>query len=128
MFSYVDLVRAEIAIEVGEQFGVTIPEQETDRWRTLGDVARSVVQLAGEKTTEPEVLEWVHALIADGYGVEAALTPDEEVFGDYDRMTSWFAAPSPHHLGDRWFARQRAGHSGDPAEPGAAPDPPRPMD
>ena len=126
MFSYVDLVRAEIAIEVGDQFGVTIPEGETDRWRTLGDVSRSVVRHAGGKTTEPDVFAWVRALIADGYGV-AAVTPDEGVFGDYDRMTSWFmAAPYPHRLGDRWFARQRSERHGDPAEPGDQADCHRP--
>jgi hypothetical protein len=95
MFSYVDLVRIEIALEVGERFGVTIPDEETDGWRTLGDVARLVVQRAGAATTEREVFDWVRALIADGYGVAAALMPDEEVFGDYDRMTSWFMAPLP---------------------------------
>jgi hypothetical protein len=123
MFSYIDLVRAEIALEVGERFGVAIEDAETDAWRTLGDVARSVVGHAGGTATEAAVLGWVRKLIADGYGVSAELTPDEEVFGDHDRMTSWFGAvPYPHHLGDRWFAKQRGkppDHSAEPSDPGA---------
>jgi hypothetical protein len=124
VFSYIDLVRAEIALEVGERFGVNIPDEETDGWRSLGDMARSVVARAGVAATEAEVFGWVRGLIADGYGVTAELTPAEEVFADYDRMTAWFAAtPYPRCLGDRWYARQRGKHAGDPnAEPRPATD------
>ncbi|MEZ6142223.1 MAG: acyl carrier protein [Zavarzinella sp.] len=123
MFSYVDLVRTEIALEVGEHFGIAIPKEETDGWRSLGDIARSVVARAGGAGTETEVFGWIRGLVADGYGVTAELTPDEPVLADYDRMTGWFmAAPYPHHLGDRWFVRQRAGTPGGPdAAPGTSP-------
>ena len=69
MFSYVDLVRVEIALEAEEQFGVTIPDEETDGWRTLGDAARSVAGRAGGAATEAEVFDWLRTLIAEGYGV-----------------------------------------------------------
>ncbi len=107
MFSHVDLVRIEIALEVGERFGVTISDEETDGWRTLGDVARSVVGHADGTATEPEVFDWVRTLIVEGYGdTEAAnLTADSDVFSDYDRATAWFgSAPYPHGLEDRCFA------------------------
>ena len=122
MFSYVDLVRVEIAVEVENRFDVTIPEEVTVGWRTLGDVARAVVSQVGGSGSEVEVFDWLRNLIAEGYGVSAELTPDEEVFDDYDRMTSWFmATPYPNHLGDRWFVRQGGGHSKGPAESGTAP-------
>ena len=108
MFSYVDLVRVEIAMEVERQFNVTISESETDDWLTLGDVARSVVGHAPGGVTEAGIFDWVRTLIVEGYGdTEAAnLTADSEVFSDYDRATTWFSsAPYPHRLGDRWFAR-----------------------
>lgn len=108
MFSYADLVRAEIALEVGDRFGVAIPDEEVEGWRSLGDVARSVVAQAGGAANEAEVFGWVRSLVADGYGVPAELTPDEAVFTDYDRMIGWFmASPYPHGLGERCFARQR---------------------
>jgi hypothetical protein len=68
MFSYVDLVRVEIAMEASEQFGVTIPDEETDGWRTLGDVAVCVVGRADGTATESEVFEWVRTFIVEGYG------------------------------------------------------------
>lgn len=108
MFSYVDLVRVEIALELGERFGVTISDEETDGWQTLGDVARSVVVRADGTATESEVFEWVRTLIVEGYGdtEAAALTADSDVFSDYDRATAWFGAkPYPHRLADRWFAK-----------------------
>lgn len=108
MFSYVDLVRVEIALEIGERFGVTISDEEADGWQTLGDVARSVVSHADGVATESEVFDWVRTLIVEGYGdTEAAsLTAESAVFSDYDRATAWFSsAPYPHRLGDRWFAR-----------------------
>ena len=80
MFSYVDLVRTEISLEVGKRFGVTIPEEETDGWRSLGDVARSVVGHACAKATEAEVFDWVRTLIVEGYGVSTELTPEGDVF------------------------------------------------
>lgn len=108
MFSYIDLVRGEIGLVVGEHFGIDFKDADTDEWRTLGDVARSVVQRVEGRVNEQEVFGWIAALIADGYGVTAALTPDEEVFSDYDRMTSWFFATSyPHGLRDRLFAKKR---------------------
>ncbi len=121
MFSYVDLVRVEIALEVGERFGVTIPDEEADGWRSLGDIARSVAARTGGAATEAEVFGWVRGLIADGYGVPVELTPDEPVFADYDRMTGWFMAPPyPRRLGDRWFARQVGAPTDAPdAEPGS---------
>src|SRR5438105_1763126 len=59
VFSYIDLVRVEIAMEVGERFGVAIPDEETDRWRSLGDVARSVVARASGAASEAEIFGWV---------------------------------------------------------------------
>jgi hypothetical protein len=123
VFSYMDLVRTEIALEVGERFGVTIPEEEMYSWRALGDVARSVVGQAGRKATEAEVFDWVRTLIVEGYGVSTELTSEGDVFGDYDRATAWFMAlPYPYRLGDRWFARRLGTRPDGPAEPGAAPD------
>jgi hypothetical protein len=120
MFSYVDLVRGEIAMEVGERFGVTIPDEETDRWRTLGDVARSVAERAGGTVTEANVFHWVRTLIIEGYGVTTELTPEGDAFGDYDRAIAWFMAPPyPHHLADRVFAKHREKRFGGPVEAGA---------
>ena len=104
MFSYIDLVRMEIALNVGERFGVDVSE-ESDGWRTLGDIARSVVGRAGGTATELEVICWVRTLIVEGYGVTTELTPEGDVFGNYDRATAWFfAAPYPLGLSDRYFA------------------------
>jgi hypothetical protein len=114
VFSYVDLVRGEIPLEVGERFGVTIPDEETDGWRTLSDVAQSVVERAGGTATEPEVIDRVRVLLAEGDSASAALKAEDEIFGDYDQAVAWFMAPPyPHRLGDRWFAKRRGG----PAEP-----------
>lgn len=111
MFSYVDLVRVEIAMEAETHFNITIPEAEMDRWRTLGDVARSVVSRSEVPATEPFVFEWVRKLIVEGYGDTEAekLTADSDAFGDYDRATTWFSSrPYPTRLGDRWFANNPA--------------------
>jgi hypothetical protein len=118
VFSYIDLVRVEIALEAEEQFGITILDEETEGWRTLGDVARSVAGRAGGRVTEAEIFDWLRTLIAEGYGISAQLTPEEGVFSDYDRMTAWFLSPPyPYELGDRWFARNTGGQSGGgPAE------------
>jgi hypothetical protein len=118
LFSYIDLVRAEIAMEAGDRFSVHITDEETDGWRTLGDAARSVVRGTGGAVTEAQVFDWLRTLIAEGYGVSAELAPEDDLFGDYDRMTAWFARPGLHTLGDRRFAKK-----GD--EPGVAPDPAR---
>lgn len=93
MFSYIDLVRVEIALEAEEQFNVTIPEPETDGWLTLGDVARSVVG-HGATATETEVVSWVRTLLVEDYGATevAELTAVGDVFSDYDRATAWFLA------------------------------------
>ena len=105
MFSHVDLVRVEIALDAEVRFDITIPEVETDDWRTLGDVARTVAGHAGGRTTEAEAFAWVRALMAEAYGVSMELTPEGDVFGDYDRVTAWF------------FARNRSDRRG-PAELG----------
>jgi hypothetical protein len=106
VFSIIDLVRAEIALEAGERFGVYIPDEETDGWRSLGDIARAVVARASGATNEAEVVDWARVLIAEGYRVSTELPPEEPVFTDYDRMKGWFMAPPhPHDLGDRWFAK-----------------------
>ena len=34
MFSYINLVRVEIALEVGERFNVTIQDEETEGWQS----------------------------------------------------------------------------------------------
>jgi hypothetical protein len=123
VFSYVDLVRVEIALEVEERFGVTIPDEETTGWQNLGDVARSVLEHDGGAATEAEVFDWVRTLIVEGYGVTKELTPECDVFGEYDTAVAWFMAPPyPHRLRDRWFAKQRGALPGGPAEPDAAPD------
>jgi hypothetical protein len=108
VFSYVDLVRGDIALALGERFGVTISDEETDGWQTLGDVARSVVSHADGAASESEVFDWVRTLIVEGYGDTEAtkLKADCDVFSDYDRATAWFGSPPyPHSLADRWFAR-----------------------
>ncbi len=92
MFSYIDLVRVEIAMDAEEWFGVTIPEEETDGWRSLGDVAQSVVRRGGGRATEEEVFNWLRTLLVEAYGVSMELTPEGDVFGDYDRVTAWFFA------------------------------------
>src|SRR5262245_34956847 len=108
MFSYVDLVRAEIACEIEERFGGNIPDLIQDRWWTLGDAARSVVGCASSPVSELEALDWIRTLIADGYGVLSELAQEEPVFRDYDRVTDWFMAPPlGYRLGDRWFARSQ---------------------
>jgi hypothetical protein len=115
MFSYTDLVRAEIAMEIDERFDFPIPDAECNGWRTLGDVARSIAGRAVGTVTEAEAFDWVRTLIAEGYGVSTRFAPEDDVFGDYDRMIAWFgAAPYPHHLGDRLFAR-----GGQPGAPDA---------
>ena len=105
MFSYVDLVRVEIALDAEVRFDITIPEIETDGWRTLGDVVRSVAGHAGGRPTEADAFAWVRALMTEAYGVSMELTPEGDVFGDYDRVTAWF------------FARNRSGHCGGPGVP-----------
>ena len=115
MFSYVDLIRLEIATEAETQFNVTISDQVTAGWRTLGDVARSIVGHSGATATEAEVFNWIRTLLVEGYGATevADLTADGDVFSDYDRAHAWFSAPPyPHRLADRWFAGQQSGHSG----------------
>ena len=109
MFSYVDLVRAEIAVEVGNRFSVTIPDGETDDWRTLKDVARSVIDLSNDNAIEREVVQWVQTLLVEGYDVpKEILTADADIFGDADQAASWFsAAPYPHSLRDRYFVKRR---------------------
>jgi hypothetical protein len=39
LFSYIDLVRGEFILEFGERLEVAIADEETDAWRTLGDVS-----------------------------------------------------------------------------------------
>lgn len=108
MFSYIDLVRGEIALEVSERFGVDIRDEEADEWRSLGDVARTVAARAGGAESEATGFAWVRRLVAEGYGISDELTPEEPVFADHDRMTRWFMAPPyPHRLGDRWYASGR---------------------
>jgi len=108
LFSYIDLVRGEIAFEVEVRFGIVISDEDTDRWRTLGDVARLVVGRAAGVVTEAEVVDWVRVLISEGYGSTTAWTAEDEVFGNYDQVIAWFMAPPyPSRLGDRFFARQQ---------------------
>lgn len=110
MFSYVSLVRMEIALEAEKQFAVTISDAEIDEWLTLGDLARSIVGHAGNSVTEAEAVNWVRTLIVEGYGDSEAvsLTADDEVFSDYERATAWFHAPPyPRHLEERWFATNK---------------------
>ncbi len=90
MFSYVDLVRVEIALDAEAQFGVSISDEETDDWHTLGDIARMIVDRNSGKATEAEVFDWLRTLMAETYGVSMELTPDGNVFGDYDQVTGWF--------------------------------------
>jgi hypothetical protein len=92
LFSYIDLVRLAIALEVGERFGVDIAREEFETWRTLGDVARSVVARDGGTATEAQVFEWLRARIVEDCGATelAELTADGDVFSDYDRATAWF--------------------------------------
>jgi hypothetical protein len=59
VFSYIDLVRVEIALEVGDRFGVDIADEETDGWQSLGDIARAVVARARGAATEAEVFDWI---------------------------------------------------------------------
>ena len=92
MFSYVDLVRVEIAMDAEERFDITIPEEETDGWQTFGDLARSVAGHANGRVTEAEAFDWVCTLMTKVYGVSMELTPDDDVFGNYDRVTGWFFA------------------------------------
>jgi hypothetical protein len=124
MFSYVDLVRVEISLELMQQYRGAIPDEEMNGWLTLGDVARSVVGCVGGTMTESEVFDWVRTLMVEGYGATelAEISPDGDVFGDYDRATAWFgAAPYPHHLGDRWFATRPPEHPNASAAARAAP-------
>jgi hypothetical protein len=109
MFSYIDLVRMEIALAVEKEFGVAIPaDPEIDAWRTLGDVARSIVGRVGVTATEAELVDWVRTLMIEGYGDTelAKMTPESDVFSDYDRATTWFTSKLyPYRLEDRWFAK-----------------------
>ena len=106
MFSYVDLVRAEIALDAEERFGITIPDEETDNWLVLGDVARTVAGRAGALATEAEIVDWVRTLLVECYGARELMEvgPEVDVFSDYDRATAWF------------FARGRGGDPGSSAE------------
>ena len=92
VFSYVDLVRGEIAMDAEERFGVTISDEETDGWRTLGDIARTVAGRAGGRATEAEVFDWARTVMVEAYGVLTELRPESDVFGDYDQVTAWFFA------------------------------------
>lgn len=91
MFSYVDLVRMELALEVEQRFNTSIPDSELDEWLTLGDVARSVVGHVAT-ATEAEVVNWVRTFLVEDYGATevAHLTAADDVFSDYDRATAWF--------------------------------------
>ena len=101
MFSYVDLVRLEIALDAERRFGVTIADEETGGWLTLGDVARLVAGRTGGRVAEAEVFDYVRTLMTEAYGVSIELTPEGDVFEDYDRVTGWF------------FARKGGGVSGE---------------
>ena len=111
MFSYVDLVRVEIALAAEERFGAAISDEETDGWLTLGDVARSIVGHAGTTVTESAVVEWVRSLLLEGCGATelAELGPEGDIFSDYDRATTWF------------FMLGQNGPAGTPAQPRATP-------
>jgi hypothetical protein len=103
VFSYIDLVRLTIALDVEEQFGAAIADEEMDAWRTLGDVARSVVARASKATTEEQVFEWVRMRIVEVCGATelAGLDADGDVFSDYDRSTAWFMALAGARNGPR---------------------------
>jgi hypothetical protein len=119
MFSYVDLVRAEIGMEAETRFDVTIPEPEMNTWLTLGDVARSIVGRAGPRTMEVEAVNWVRTLIVEGYGATevADLPAAGDVFSDYDRAWAWFLAPPyPSGPADRCFAGEQGKHPGGSTE------------
>jgi hypothetical protein len=119
VFSYADLVRTEVALEAEEEFGVTITDEELGGWRSLGDAARSVAGRAAGTVTEEAVFDWLRTLIEEGYGVSAELTPEEEMFSDYDRMIGWFfSSPYPHHLGGRLYARNKGKHPRGPTDAG----------
>ena len=92
MFSYVDLVRAEIAMDAEERFAVTIPDEDRDGWRTLSDVVQSVVRHASGTAAERDVFNWVRTLMVEAYKVTMELTRESDVFSDYDRATAWFFA------------------------------------
>src|SRR5438552_3664584 len=69
--------------------------------------ARSGMQYSLAPAPERAVIDWVRTLMVEEYGVpEATLTPEADIFVDYDQVTGWFfAAPHPHRLADRYFAR-----------------------
>jgi hypothetical protein len=92
VFSYVDLVRVEIAMDVEERFDITIPDDEAVGWQTLGDVARSVAVRGGGRKAEKNAFDWARKLMKEAYGVSMELTPECDVFSDYDQVTAWFAA------------------------------------
>lgn len=92
MFSYIDLVRSETALDAGLRFDITISDEETDHWRTLGDLARTVAKHSGGRVTESEAFDWARKHMAEVYGASAEVTEDSDVFGDYDRVTKWFFA------------------------------------
>ncbi len=108
MFSYVDLVQTEIALEVEERYEVTFTDEEIVGWQTLGDISLAVVAKSTIPTTETEVFGWVRDLILEGYGIKDELTPEEPVFADYDRMVRWFMTPPVgSNLSDRLFAKRQ---------------------
>jgi hypothetical protein len=90
VFSYVDLVRVEIAMDAEERFGVTITDAETDDWQTLGDIARLVAGRSGGRAPEAEVFDWVSTLMREAYGATIDLTPEGDVFADYEQVIEWF--------------------------------------
>lgn len=111
MFSYVNLVQTDIALEVEERFEVTFTDEEIEGWQTLDEISRSVVEKSNKPTTEAEVFSWLRDLILEGYGIREELTPEEPVFADYDRMVRWFMNPPVgSNLSDRLFAKQQPEH------------------
>jgi hypothetical protein len=90
VFSYRDLVRVEIAMDAEERFGVTIADAEADSWPTLGDLSRLVAGRSGGRATEAEVFDWVSTLMREAYGATIDLTPEGDVFADYEEVIGWF--------------------------------------
>jgi hypothetical protein len=89
-----DIVRAQIAIALGDSYAIDVPDADMDRWETVGDVVRSVVghterHLWEPPLTEAEALAAVRQLLPDEWQIPPEqVTAEAPLFGDPLRLAS----------------------------------------
>lgn len=87
-----DIVRVKLALALSDSHAVCVPDDEMNRWETVGDVARSVAAHAERQPWEPpltgeEALVAVRQLLVDEWQVPPEqVTVEAPLFGDPLRL------------------------------------------